>query len=353
VKVLFTHRDGEPGRAINQLRDRLHALRGTADLEAEFLLEHDGGIGQPLARYGAVHVQANPARLRELVDARRYDAVVAIDTAEHVAALRGASRPPVILELTPAARLDLVGPTASPGGVIVSYEYGRQRLAACHGVADADIRVVPPTIDPTAFRPLPVAERPRRPIVLWVGCLDDRETWAGFVEVAVRLSIATSDIDFWLVGGNTPSEETTLCLLGAVEASGLSARFRWFPRIEYGAMPGVYSYVRASGGALLVSGQDTSSATSVAESLLAGCPVVAPRDGAIAEIACERPYLHLYALGDTEEASRILHLTLFEHHALVCDTLAADRAALAARWSPEATAPVYLATLRELAARKS
>ena len=118
-------------------------------------------------------------------------------------------------------------------------------------------------------------------------------------------------------------------------------------------MPGVYSYVRASGGALLVSGQDASSGTPVAESLLAGCPVVASRVGAMAEIAGERPYLRLYALGDSGEASRMLQRTIFDDHDLVCHTLAADRAGLAARWSPEATGPAYLAALRELAARRS
>ena len=355
MKVLFTHRDGAPDRALNQLLDRLRVLRGAADLDAEFLLRHDDGIGRVLASYGAVHVEPDPARLRELVDAHRYDAVVAIETEEHVATLCDAPRPAVILDVhtTAALRLDLLGRAGSSGGAIVPSEYARRQLASRHGVADVDIRVVPPSVDPALFRPLPVEERARRPIVLWVGGLDDRETWAGFVEVAARLSITTSDIDFWLVGGEAPSEEATLCLLGAVEASGLSASFRWFPRIEYGAMPGVYSYVRATGGALLVSGQDASSGAPVVESLLAGCPVVASRDGAIAEIAGERPYLRLYPLGDSTSASRMLQQTLFEDHDLVCHTLAADRAGLVARFSPETTGLAYLAALRELVAPRS
>lgn len=334
------HRDGAPGGVLNQLLDRLHVLRGTADLDAEFLLARDDGIGRALAPYGAVHVEPDRARLRELIDARRYDAVVAVDTDEH------------IVHATVASRLDLLGRAGSPGGIIVPTEYARRRLASCCGVADADIRVVPPSVDPAVFRPLPVEERVRRPIVLWVGDLDDREHWVGFVEIAALLSIATSDIDFWLVGGDASSEETTLCLLGAVEASGLSSRFRWFPRIEYGAMPGVYSYVRASGGALLVSGQDARSATPAAESLLTGCPVVASRVGAVPEIAGERPYLRLYPLGDSVRASRMLRLTLFEDRDLVCHTLDAARAGLVARWSPEATGRAYLAALRELAARR-
>jgi glycosyltransferase involved in cell wall biosynthesis len=155
------------------------------------------------------------------------------------------------------AALDLAVTTPVDGAVVKEFLAANtwdHRLDAILDRADRVLAEAPFEKRLHGAPPLPVVDRARRPIVLGVGGPDDRESWGGFVEVAARLSLVRSDIDFWLVGGDVPSsEESTLGLLGAVEASGLSSRFRWFPRVDPGAMPGVYAYVRASGGAVVAS----------------------------------------------------------------------------------------------------
>lgn len=354
MRILFAYRYGALGGVPTQLFSRMQFLKSQKDVAVEFVFGQDFGIKRTLSPYGLVHFEPDEKRFRKWVEHRGYDVVVVIDTEEYLAALRPlapAPAPVLVAEVHTTTELGLkyLERPFSPSAYVVPSTYSKRLLSERFGIGGGErVFVVPNIVDPELFRPLDVGAVPPRPIVLWVGRLDEHKNWEGYLEVCSLLSMIAPDLEFWMVGGETAPEEIAMCMLETVEGLGLMGRFRWFPKIDYGAMCRAYSYVRASGGVSLVTSKDESFGMSVLESLLSGCPVIASNVGAISEIAPDRPYLRLYDSGATDDACEWVKRLVFEEGRSVRRALSSDMGQLARTYAPSTIGPRYLGVLREI-----
>lgn len=355
MRVAFAYRYGALGGVPTQLVNRMRHLAHVPGFEAEFIFGQDYGVGPALAPYGRVVFEPSVEGFRRYVLARGFDVVAVIDTAEYLEALElvPARRPAVLLEIHTTVEwgLQYLKQSWRPAAYLVPSEYSRDLVERRFGVgrSGARVHVVPNIVDPAMFHPLDVTPAPARPILSWVGRLDDHKGWDRFIEVGRLVAFQHPTVELWLVGGETAPEALEAQLLGSVERLGLAPRFRWFPKIDYSAMGRLHAFVAASGGLSIVTSRDESFGMAAAEALLCGCPVVASRVGAIPELGAESDYLAFYAHGDVERAAART-VELLEGRARARAALDRDLPALAARLSPERVGPSYLGVLESLVA---
>ncbi|MCK6549327.1 glycosyltransferase family 4 protein [Myxococcota bacterium] len=353
MRVAFAYRYGALGGVPTQLVNRMRHLAHVPGFEADFVFGQDWGVTPALAPFGRVVFEPTAAGFRRYVEARRFDVVAVIDTAEYLEALDGlgANRPAVLLEIhtTVESGLGYLERSWRPDAYLVPSEYSRTLVERRFGLgrAGAPVHVVPNIVDPAMFHPLDVAPAPERPIVSWVGRLDDHKGWDKLVHVGCLVALRHPTAELWLVGGETAPEHLEAQLLDSIERLGLAARFRWFPKIDYSAMGRLHAHVAASGGVSLVTSRDESFGMAVAEALLCGCPVVSSHVGAIPELAPESDHLRFYAHGDVEHAAALV-LDVLEHAERARRSLEEALPTLSAQLSPARVGPRYLDVLQSL-----
>ncbi len=352
MKVLYCYKYAILGGVCTQLINRLDVLQDAGLMEAEIVFWMDMGIQKTLGGY-PTHIEPDGNKVKELIASRGFDAVVIIDTPEYQEALDDLEDVPIITEIHTTTELGLEYLTRrnwTTSGYIVPSEYSRTMLRERFGVGeDAPVRVVPNSLDARLFPRVAAGRSCPRRIFGWVGKLDDHKDWRTFLALAARTCAAGMDVEFWALGGETASLKQQTDLLDECERLNLHSRFRWFPRVEYRAMHRVYSSVRDSGGAMIVTSINESFGMSVLEALVCGCPVVASRVGALPEIADGRPYVGFYELGDLDEAVGVAAEFLKpDVAATLRECLDGDRQRLLECYSSEAIGPLYLDALREL-----
>ncbi len=344
MRLLFAYRWGVVGGVCAQLHGRLRYLATLPGVEAEVLLGQDLGAAALLARHARVHVAGDPAGRAALLADRRFDAALVIDTPEMIA--EAAAGPvPLLVEVhtTMDAGLGYLATHATaPRGFITPSESSRRLIHARFGVPLARITAVPNVVDGALFGPGP-APRPPRPVLSWVGKLDQHKRWGDFLEVGALLGPEAPDL--WMFGGETAPDEVVDTLHEAAAAGDLLRRLTWFPRIDHEAMPRAHRAVAASDGVTVVTSKDESFGMSVAEALLSGCPAVVPEVGALPELAPGAPYLRVYPPRDLDAAAAHVRALLGPEGADARAQLAADRDGLARRWAPERAVPALLAAV--------
>lgn len=346
MRILFGYRYGIVGGVCTQLSARLGAW---TDPRCTFAFGELQGGEALLCERGTV-VRSTPDDFR--ARARDADAVVVIDTPEYLDAVEGAERP-VLLEVHTTTERGLAylerrgwcgHRIAVPS--LASAELLRERF----GLPDAE--VVGNVVDAERFRPLPArGELPDRPILAWVGKLDDHKNWQAFLELSALLVHGGLDLEIFVVGGYTAPAPIRRALVETATALDVAGHLRWLPRIDHGAMPRFLAAVRATGGLVVSTTRNESFGMSIAEALACGVPVVAPRVGALPELAPDdAPYLSLYPPGDPSAAAEAVRaLAPGRPERAEADVLLElDRPRLVEAWSPEAVARRYGALLRSM-----
>jgi glycosyltransferase involved in cell wall biosynthesis/SAM-dependent methyltransferase len=123
-----------------------------------------------------------------------------------------------------------------------------------------------------------------RPIVAWVGRIDERKNWRACLSIAARINRENPRVDFWMVGGARTVPEMQQRLWAAISRRGLVERIRWFPAVPHHDMPGFFKYVAESGGCLLSTSRTESFGVAVLEAMACGCPVIVPAVGALVDL---------------------------------------------------------------------
>lgn len=359
MKILYCYRYGILGGVCTQLINRLAVLTGGDDIEAHLLFKQDHGISRTLEGFPNLHFESRPARIPDLVRRHGIDVAVVIDTPEFLRVLSGVDDLPVITEVhsTLQQGLQYLHDRSWPTiGYIVPSRYMKQVLHERFDLSDQEpVEICPNCLDGELFPVVDVKPSPTRPVYCWVGKLDDHKNWRGFLEFARLLKEKATAAEFWLVGGETAPAAEEQEFLAQLDSLGLCDSARWFPRIEYRSMHRVYAAVRQSGGATIVTSKDESFGMSVLEALACGCSVVAPRVGALPEIAPGKPYPLFYEAGDYASAS-LLALSLRDGDgdgAASRDALLTDRPVLEETYRRETLVPKYLAAVRRLMERAS
>lgn len=349
MRLLFALERASLGGPATRMLGRVRHLARVPGVEVEVAIRRDRGGRALLERHAKVHV-ADPWLLRAMVESSRYDVVVVVDAPEYLEALGSLERrPPLVAELhadRPEDLLYLGDRRFTVDSFVVPSRYAKRVLHEAELVARHEqLEVAPPVVDPELFFPSPEPKHPR-PIIGWVGPVDAREGWRRFLLLASLSIEGGSDVDFWMVGGEHADDPMLDALLESVDGLDLSARVRWFPRLDHGAMRRFYSAVAASHGCTLSTARGATFGSSLVEALLCSCPVVAPNAGALGEVAPGADYLPLYE--EMEEAVSAIDALISPAAAGIRARLQSDLDEVRRRFSPQTLGPPYLAMLVRL-----
>ncbi len=343
MRILIGYRYGVVGGVCTQLFNRMKHVGGLEGVDVTFFFVRDYGAQAMLESYGRV-VVGEPEVMKSLLQRERFDVVDIIDTPEllDVALAVDPSRVVVEVHTTYEVALEYLRDCAARRFIVPS-QYSRRLLVEEFGVSESNVEVVSNCVDASLFA-VDGAAPLERTIVSWVGKLDEHKNWPAFVELAGLVAAGERDVEFWMIGGEGSSQLAKAALLEMVSGYGLDGRLRWFSHLDYAAMPKLHAAVGASGGVNVVTSRDESFGMSVAEALLAGCPVVAPRVGALSEL-WDGPALRLYAANDQGAAGRAIRRALRDD-GVARRVLLDARPTLAERWAPPRAGEAWLTALR-------
>jgi glycosyltransferase involved in cell wall biosynthesis len=304
-RILYLYRYAILGGVTTQLGNRLNDMQRWSVPFFGFL--QDFGGRSVFNRYPHTAVFSPLDRLAKYVQDHPPDLIVVIDTPEVYPVLHRAGYVgPILNEVhTTTANLQYLTDLRSDPpmtALAAPSEYLRNRILDEYRYKNVrPVFVIPNGLDTTLFRPISTISKFERPLLAWVGKLDEHKNWRQCLTIVKRLSSQTN-FEAWIVGGYTASERTREEFIRLIDKEGLTAQVRWIPYIAYHFMPRLYSVVAKSGGLCLSTSTDESFGMSILESLACGCPVVAPAVGAIPELLRDDLTSYLYEPGSVESA---------------------------------------------------
>ena len=310
-RIVFCYRYGLLGGVSAQLLNRFPYL--SREFDVRIVYEQDHGMVRRFPAGVAVIAPTADDRRSAIRDADP-DVIVVIDSPNFIEAWRAASSPGrLVLEVhTTTANLVYLKHRDQFDQVshIVTVSSYMEKLLGQFGLTGvAPITVVPNCLDDHWRRVLSPPSLDARPVI-WVGKLDSHKRWRTAVDLIDLLSeapdVAVMPI---FVGGLTAPESEVRALTARLGSSPGLARGVWWPGIEYDRMPALYSAVGANGGVHLCTSTNESFGMAVAESIVRGCPVVAPAVGALPELL---PSVALYEPGDWRTAREKAHRALVD-----------------------------------------
>lgn len=349
LKVLFVYKYLTLGGVEAVLRARLAGLPALG-IDARAWFFHDLG-GRSLFRDLDDRIRIGPAE--DSVRWARtsgFDLLCTIDSEEVLPALAAARDQRWVLECH-SGYVENLGylerlSGAPPAMVLVPSREQRRLIVERMRVA-AQVRVVP---NPVAeellgeLRPFPAP--PPRPVVAWVGRLDELKNWRGLLEIGARLAAAGPPSEVWIAGRAHEPGETEKLLAVARERQVLP-RLRWFAGLPHTRMGALLDAVRDSGGALVSTSRRESFGLTVAEAMARACPVVVPHQPPFTELVS---WPHgLYPPGSWDAAAERLR-RLFADPALRADAGARGHALAVEQLAPRRALSALADALREAAA---
>ena len=233
-----------------------------------------------------------------------------IDTEEYIDAVEEANiDSKVLIEVHTSIERNLdyltrINSDVIDGFITVSnYMVGRIKHHISNELQDKPVSIFTNVLDSDLFSNVNV-DVEGSPIIGWVGKIDDHKDWRAFMQISRIVSQEHSDVEFWIIGGQTCPENKVQEVFDFAEEIGIISRFRWIDRIENVKMSSLYSLIAKRGGLSLVTSHCESFGMSVLESLLSGCPVVSTNVGALPEIIPESSYFQLYDLADHQNGAQ-------------------------------------------------
>jgi glycosyltransferase involved in cell wall biosynthesis len=216
----------------------------------------------------------------------KFDLICSIDSPEAFDEISQLSAVPRIMECHSPylENLDYLGSLGRFGvsDVLVPSEY--QRAVVDERVTDNVVTHVVPNPIGAQFCETILDEqvKPARPVVAWVGRLDQLKNWRGYLEVLSRLEERGVEFEGWMAG-DYPRPGGWPDLYRAARELGVLHRLRWYKGVAHHKLPGWFDLVRESGGVFLCTSRGDSFGMTLAEAMARACPVIAPRRGPYTE----------------------------------------------------------------------
>jgi len=304
-RVVFAYRYAILGGVSVQLMNR-HALLAE-HFDVRYLFEEDHGMVAELPS-GSAEVAASADSRVSALRSLDPDILVVIDSPSIFRAwAESGCNGRVVAEVhTTTANLswvDSVNAAVEIDSVLTPSEYMRDRLVGSQLAKRASVQVIPNCLAPAWFAEPVSIDVGVRPLA-WVGKLDGHKRFRLAIDIADRVvgRVGNGVVPVF-IGGYTAREVQARSLLDAVGSRATLQEARWWPWVDHRRMPGVLASVATSGGGMLSTTMNESFGMSVAEALVVGCPVVAPRVGALPELLPEEA---LYAADDAGAAVEIV-----------------------------------------------
>jgi glycosyltransferase involved in cell wall biosynthesis len=351
MKVLFVYKYLTLGGVEAVLRARLEGL-GPAGIEAHAWFFQDYG-GRSIFQGCADRLHVGPVE-----DCLRYgrregfDLLCSIDSEEVLPGFAAAGSLRLILEChsTYLANIEYLRGLAAfrPAAVFTPSE-GQRRLVLERLDEGIEVRVVPNPLrqefvaEPPAF-PAP----PPRPVLGWIGRLDDHKNWQGFVEISSLLARRGVEHEAWIVGKAVESGGAA-ALLDKARSEKVLRRLRWFGALAHGRIPAFLDAVRDSGGAVVSTSRAESFGLAIAEAMARRCAVAAPDQSPFPELVEPGRTGKLFQPGSAESAANCLQELLRDAELRALMGRQARESVLA-RFAPEPALAVLASELQRLVA---
>lgn len=348
MRVLFVYKYLTLGGVETVLRARLDGLAAWGIHSSAWFFHDLGGRSLFQHRDDAVRIGTAAECARH---SRNFDVLATIDTEEVLPPLRRVSpRPALVVECHSPylENLEYLRSLSqdSPRAVLVpshhQREIVRQRIDT-----PTPVRVVPNPLRAAFIRPLgeelPLLERP---IVAWIGRLDELKNWRGFLEMGAALLDRCPEVEL-AIAGKPVDDRGADELLAAAKATKTLGRLRWLRGLPHDRVPALLDLVRASGGVVVSTSRGDSFGMTVAEAMARGCAVVAPGEGPFNEFVRHGDTGSLYDPTDIVDAARQVEILLRDQELRVACGLRA-RDAILARHAPDIALGHLAGELRRL-----
>lgn len=357
MKILFVYKYLTLGGVEAVLRARLDGLAGLSGggIEAHAWFFHDYG-GRSIFRgcEERLHV-GSPELCLRFAREQTFDLLSTIDSEEVLPAFQGSGtqRPRLILECHSAYLANiqyLRGLAACHPVAVFTPSEGQRRLVeerVGYGSERIEVRVVPnPLRREMVAEPAPFPAPPPRPVVAWIGRLDDHKNWQGFLGVAGLLARRGVDCEPWILG-QPVEEDGAAHLLALARQEKILGRLRWFGALPYGRIPLFLDAVRASGGAVVSTSRGESFGLTIAEAMARRCAVAAPGHSAFPEFVLPGRTGSLFTPGSPDSAADRIQELLGD--SALRERLGDEaRRFVLARYAPEPALAALAAELRRL-----
>jgi glycosyltransferase involved in cell wall biosynthesis len=325
VKVLFIYKYLTVGGVETVLRARFDYLKKwEVDAYAWFLVDGPGrslfkGFEKQIG-IGGIHAFADH------IDHNQYDLLDSLDTEEIFPLLqRRHPAPKLVVEFhTPyrenQAYLRSLG-SLNVDAFFVPSAF-QAEVARSNIKRDAVIKVIPNplnplfTKEPSQFLPIPP-----RPVMGWIGRMDDLKNWPEFFHIAGNLRRRGQDIEYWIIGAPAGIPVADRLLLLARKERILD-RLQWFRGVPHKHMPAFLDAIRDSGGVVITTSRGDSFGMTIAEAMARCCAVVVPSEGPFREFVSAGEDGFYYHPGNPEDAANKIETLLaddklrekFGHH---------------------------------------
>ena len=311
MKILFLYRYGILGGVCTQLFHRFRHLPEDGGIEVHCGFRSDHGVQDMLSPYAKLHFGLNKETTKVFLSENQFDKIIIIDSEEYIEAVREVELDAtIIVEVHTSIERNLeylsrIEKSDIDSFVTVSkYMIGRIQHHIQSDLLEMKIERFQNVLDTEVFVQEEILSD-GLPVVAWVGKIDDHKDWKAFMQISSRIHKLNSEIEFWIIGGQTCPEDRVLEVYDFAEEMDILRRFRWIDRIENLKMPSLYSLVANRGGLSLVTSHCESFGMSVLESLLTGCPIVCSNVGALPEITAPDIHFQLYELHEYDEAAAL------------------------------------------------
>jgi glycosyltransferase involved in cell wall biosynthesis len=350
VRVLFVYSYLTLGGVEAVLRARLAGLAAHG-IEAHAWFFHDFG-GRSIFSGLEERVRVGDAAAC-LVYARGFDLVSTIDAAEVLVGYEepAPGLPPLVVECH-SAYLDNIEylrrlPRRRLVAVFAPSQQHRKLVVERAG-DDLEVRVVPnPVRQNLVEEPTPFPAPPRRPVLAWVGRLDDHKNWKGFVEIAGILAARGVVAEAWIAGRPVVPERSAELLARAREAAVLD-KLRWFRGLPHERIPAFFDAVRDSGGVAVTTSRGESFGMTIVEAMARRCVVLVPETGPFTDFVVDGESGGLYRPGSMKAAADRLQVLLGDAN-LRQECGRRGREVVLERFAPGPALAILAAALREAA----
>jgi glycosyltransferase involved in cell wall biosynthesis len=173
----------------------------------------------------------------------------------------------------------------------------------------------PNLFDADSFGYIPSDNNPDRPVLAWIGRLENNKNWRDFLRIGAETAKSVPNLHLWMFTDPSlasPGEAEQFALL--TRQLGLTERMTHYSNIPNDRMPDYLSRVGDSGGLLIMTSKgEGGGAYAAVEAISCSCPVVTTdSDGVRAVIIDGKTGLY-YPHGDIAAGSRQVQRLITQH----------------------------------------